>query len=77
MSRGQKDPAKVSCPEMRAMLLHAVDAGASLKSTKAGFLITGPLGLTSVHTSRASDRRSIRNVAASLRRIGIDIPKGK
>lgn len=58
--------------ELRAVLLEAQAAGAVFKRTKSGFLIKGVTGTTSVHTSKPSDWRTLRNIRAELRRIGLD-----
>ena len=62
----------VTDKDTRTLLLQLVDDGVKMKRTRKGFLIYGPTGTASAHTT-PSDVRSRANLRASLRRAGLDV----
>ena len=56
----------------RAVLLQALEAGATMKATKGGVMVHGPDGMVSAHFT-VSDHRAYKNLRSRLRRAGLPI----
>lgn len=56
----------------RAVLIEALEAGATMKPTKGGVMVHGPSGIVSAHFT-SSDHRAHKNLRSRLRRAGLRI----